>query len=98
VPTGSAWLDAIALENPEALESLLRRHPQVRGVVWGHVHQEQDTHTDGVRYLAAPATCIQFRPAAPDFALDDRPPGYRWLDLGRDGTLATGVRRLPAWP
>lgn len=98
VPTGCAWLDAIALENPGALHGLVRRHPQVRGVVWGHVHQEQDARVDGVRYLAAPATCIQFRPDAAEFALDDRPPGYRWLDLRPDGTLATGVRRLPAWP
>jgi 3',5'-cyclic-AMP phosphodiesterase len=98
VPTGTAWMDAIALENPEALEDLLKRHPQVRGVVWGHVHQEQDAAREGVRLLGTPATCIQFHPTSQAFALDDRPPGYRWIDLRADGTLATGVRRLPAWP
>jgi Icc protein len=98
VPTGSAWMDAIALENPEAVTGLLARHPQVRGVVWGHVHQEQDTTRDGVRLLGTPATCIQFDPVSVAFALDDRPPGYRWIDLMPDGTLATGVRRLPDWP
>ena len=98
VPTGTAWMDAIALENPEVLDDLLKRHPQVRGVVWGHVHQEQDTARDGVRFLGTPATCIQFDPTSQEFALDDRPPGYRWIDLLPDGTLATGVRRLDAWP
>jgi Icc protein len=98
VPTGTAWMDAIALDNPEALDGLLKRHPQVRGVVWGHVHQEQDAARDGVRLLGTPATCIQFHPTSQEFALDDRPPGYRWIDLRPDGTLATGVRRLPAWP
>lgn len=98
VPTGSAWMDAIALENPGALDGLLARHPQVRGVVWGHVHQEQDFLRDGVRLLGTPATCIQFDPDSWEFTLDDRPPGYRWIDLLPDGTLATGVRRLARWP
>lgn len=98
VPTGSVWMDAIALGTPEGLFDLLGRHPQVRGVVWGHVHQEQDTARGGVRLLGTPATCIQFDPVSEAFALDDRPPGYRWIDLMPGGTLATGVRRLPAWP
>jgi Icc protein len=98
VPTGCAWLDAIALAHPDALFRLLDRHPQVRCVVWGHVHQEQDRTRNGVRLLSSPATCIQFRPGSAKFALDDRPPGYRWLDLRPDGTLRTGVRRLPAGP
>jgi len=102
VPTGSAWMDAIALENPAAMTDLLGRHPQVRGVVWGHVHQEQDATRDGVRgtvrFLGTPATCIQFDPDAREFALDARPPGYRWIDLLPGGGLATGVRRLATWP
>jgi Icc protein len=98
VPTGSVWMDELALANPEALFGLLDRHPRVRCVVWGHVHQEQDVTRGGVRMLAAPATCIQFRPGMAEFTLDDAPPGYRWIDLGPDGTVATGVRRLPAAP
>jgi len=98
VPTGSTWMDAIALENPRTLDGLLNRHRNIRGVVWGHVHQEQDMTRDGVRFLGTPATCIQFDPKSQEFALDDRPPGYRWLDLGEGGALATGVRRLTGWP
>jgi len=95
VPTGSAWMDELALRNPDDLFRLLDRHRQVRCVVWGHVHQEQDLDRNGVRMLSSPATCIQFRPRTPEFTLDDAPPGYRWIDLRPDGTIATGVRRLP---
>jgi Icc protein len=96
--TGSAWMDAIGLANPEAVHALVARHPQVRCVVWGHVHQEQDETRHGVRWLSSPATSIQFLPRADAFTLDPAPPGYRWLDLAPDGTLATGVRRLPPAP
>jgi Icc protein len=93
--TGSAWMDAIGLESPTDLLDLVARHRQVRCVVWGHVHQEQDATRDGVRFLSSPATSIQFTPGAAEFTLDARPAGYRWIDLGPDGTVATGVRRLP---
>jgi Icc protein len=41
--------------------------------------------------MASPATCAQFVPNSDDFALDDRPPGYRLLDLMPDGSIATEV-------
>jgi Icc protein len=84
------------MENPDAVHALVARHPRVRCVVWGHVHQEQDETRDGVRFLSSPATSIQFLPRAEEFTLDPRPPGYRRIDLRPDGTVATAVRRLPA--
>jgi 3',5'-cyclic-AMP phosphodiesterase len=98
VPTGSAWMDAIALEKPERLMDLVVRHPRVRCVAWGHVHQAQDATLGRVRFLGTPATCIQFRPDCAEFTLDDAAPGYRRLDLRPDGALATKVRRLKDRP
>jgi Icc protein len=46
---------------------------------------------NGVRYMATPATCAQFKPRSDDFALDDKPPGYRVLELMPDGSIATEV-------
>ena len=34
----------------------------------------------------------------PEFALDDKAPGYRWLVLYADGRIDTGVCRLPFMP
>jgi len=94
VPIGCAWMDPIGLKNPDALFSVLDRFPQVRAVLWGHVHQEFDQLRDGVRLMASPSTCIQFAPGSDDFKLDSQPPGYRWLRLYHDGQLETGVSRL----
>lgn len=94
VPIGCAWMDPIGLRNPDALFAVLDRFPQVRAVLWGHVHQEYDQLRNGVRLLASPSTCIQFAPGSVDFKVDTTAPGYRWLRLQADGHLETGVSRV----
>ncbi len=42
--------------------------------------------------MTTPSTCAQFRPASADFALDAKPPGYRWLTLHEDGSLQAEAR------
>jgi len=94
IPMGSRWIDSVALRNPEALFALTDPHPNVRGIVWGHVHQQHDSLRRGVRMLAAPATSAQFLPQAERFAIDPAPPGYRCLTLHADGRIETEVRRV----
>ncbi len=94
VPVGSRWLDASRIDNGEALLSLVHMEPRLRGVVFGHIHQTSNRLFDGRPLLGTPSTCFQFLPGAEEFALDDRPPGYRWLKLFDDGSLATGVEWL----
>lgn len=94
VPIGCAWMVPIGLHNAVALFAVLDRYPQVRAVLWGHVHQAFDQVREGVRLLATPSTCIQFAPGSEDFGLDTAAPGYRWLRLHDDGRLETGVSRL----
>jgi len=96
VPVGSAWLDTIGLDNGPELMQLLARHRNLRGLLWGHVHQAFDVLQDGVAMMATPATCYQFVPGIDDMAVDDRPPGYRWLHLYPDGRIETQVVWLPA--
>ena len=89
-----AWMEPIGLRNPEALFAVLDRFPQVRAVLWGHVHQEIDQWRNGVRLMASPSTCIQFEPRSEDFKVGEQAPGYRWLRLLPDGQLETGVERV----
>ena len=91
VATGSRWLDAVALDNAEQLFDVLDRHANVRVLLWGHVHQVFDGVRRGVRLLSTPATCAQFKPGSDSFAVDLRPPGFRWLDLYPDGSVDTSV-------
>jgi len=91
VPIGSAWLDALMLDNAGALFAITDRYPQVRGILWGHVHQTFDATRHNVRLLASPSSCVQFKPGCADFTLDDKPPGYRWLELSAGGKIKTDV-------
>ena len=94
VSIGCAWMEPIGLRNPEALFAVLDRFPQVKAVLWGHVHQEIYRERNDVRLLASPSTCIQFAPGSEDFKVSEQAPGYRWLRLHADGRLETGVERV----
>lgn len=98
VPMGSRWLDTMAVDNAGEFFSVIDRHEQVRGILWGHVHQEFDRMRGNVRLMASPSTCIQFLPGSDGFALDTAAPGYRWLSLHADGRIETGIQRLSEVP
>ncbi|CAK9891603.1 MULTISPECIES: 3',5'-cyclic-AMP phosphodiesterase [Pseudomonas] len=94
VPIDCAWMAPIGLRNADALFAVLKGYPQVRALLWGHIHQEWDQVRDGVRLLASPSTCIQFEPGSDDFKVGEQAPGYRWLRLQADGSIDTGVSRV----
>ncbi len=92
---GAAWLDRQQVSDGERFWTVLARHPTVRAVLCGHIHQEIDRPERGLRLLASPSTCVQFAPGSAHFRLDRSAPGYRWLTLHPDGRLDSGVVRLP---
>lgn len=94
LPVGTSWLDTMTVVNGEALFAVLERYPQVRAVVWGHIHAEFAGQRSAIRLFAAPATSVQFKPNTPEPQVDELPPGYRWFELYPDGTLQTGVERV----
>ncbi len=53
IPAGSAWLDQHQLHNNEKFWQILSGHPNVKGVVCGHIHQELDYEYQGVRVMAS---------------------------------------------
>jgi 3',5'-cyclic-AMP phosphodiesterase len=90
----SRWLDTVGLANADEFFDLLRRHPQARGVLFGHVHQSLDEIRNGLHIIATPSTCSQFKPLSDDFSLSDAPPAWRTLALHADGRLETTLRWL----
>ncbi|MEY3008175.1 MAG: 3,5-cyclic-AMP phosphodiesterase [Pseudomonadota bacterium] len=93
-PVGSAWIDSQAVRDADEMFETLVRYKGVKGVLWGHVHQEVDYLYEGVRMLATPSTCIQFAKHSDDFKIDDLPPGYRSLRLLPSGEIETVVHRV----
>jgi len=94
IPMGSNWLDQVALRDAVEFRACIAKHGNVRGVLWGHVHQELDTLIDGVQFMSTPSTCAQFLPHSANFAVDAKPPGYRTLELMPDGQIVTHVTWL----
>ena len=98
VSVGSAWIDTMAIDNPEPLFEIIDRHSNVRGILWGHVHQTFEARRGAVRLMASPSTCVQFTPRQDSFRVDDEPPGFRLLALLPDGTIRSEVVRVDAMP
>jgi Icc protein len=92
----SRWLDTVGLANSGELVGLLARSGAVRGVLFGHVHQALDRSWQGLRMIATPSTCSQFKPLSDDFAIDNLPPAWRTLSLHEDGRLETELRWVEA--
>lgn len=90
----SDYTDTMMVDNAQELFQRLAAIPRARILLWGHVHQAFDRRRHHLRMLATPSTCFQFAIRDGKHVVDDSPPGYRWLKLYRDGSLATGVRRL----
>ncbi len=95
VSIGSPWMDKMSLRNPEALFSVIDGNDKVKGIIWGHIHQEFNRERAGVKLMAAPSTCIQFMPTATSYTKDNQPAGFRLLKLFNDGNITSSITRLP---
>lgn len=93
LPVGSQWLDTMTISDSAALLAILDTAPQVKAVVFGHVHQEFEEYRDGTLYASVPSTFFQFKPRSKDFSEDPRPPGARILRFNVD-KLQTAVLRV----
>ncbi len=94
IDTGSRWIDLKGLRRQDELGARIRGHANVRGVLWGHVHQEAHHRLDGIDWMSTPSSCVQFKPGSEVFATDTAAPGYRSLALHADGRIETAVHRL----
>ena len=94
IDCGSAWLDKKSLRDADQFRDAVNRFDNVRGVLWGHVHQEAHFHRNGIEWMSTPSTSIQFKPDSIEFELDTLPPGYRSLVLKADGKIESEVIRV----
>jgi len=92
--SGCRWLDQIGLKNSDKFKSLVASYKQVKGVLWGHIHQEFNQLIHGVHWMASPSSCVQFKPGSQDFSAGVEAPGYRYLNLYSDGRIDSQVHRI----
>lgn len=89
------WLDKIGMNNGDQLLSQMAAYPQLKAIVFGHIHQPFEQQWEHFLLLGCPSTCIQFKPHSDNFATDNQPPGYRLLCLNPRGNLTSRVVRCP---
>jgi len=88
---GSPWIDKYPLLDPEPLLHMIDHHPDVKAVVWGHVHRAFDSKRDGTVMLGGPSSAINGISSGQRFTEDPIGPACRWLKLGADGTVQSGI-------
>jgi len=94
ISMNSAWIDQHCLTNSSELWQTLAKVPQVKSILFGHVHQQVDEVYQQVRVLGVPSTSVQFMPGEDEFSVDQRQPGFRHLELLANGTVITQVHRV----
>jgi Icc protein len=92
-PLGLAWIDAANLHNGEELVGVLRQYPEVRWMICGHVHLDQEIQRDGLTMLTTPATCFQVSKVSQTRKTLPGPPGFRVVRL-TGGEFSTRVLHL----
>lgn len=97
ISVGSKWLDNLGLRNADEFWKIVDCYPQIKLILYGHIHQQHETTRKGIPCLGTPSTCIQFMGKVDDFKLEDIPPGYRWLELYADGKFNSGIKRVPEY-
>ena len=95
LPSGSEWMDTMIIKNGAELTSILKKYPNAKALINGHIHQQIENTLETFQVLSTPSTCFQFAPKSREFKLDNAMPGYRRLRLYSDGNIETEVFRLP---
>ncbi|MBT5117288.1 MAG: hypothetical protein HOI56_05485 [Gammaproteobacteria bacterium] len=94
VPIGSESMDTMIIENSNELLNRIN-HTQIKGIGWGHVHDEISIKYNGALLFSTPSTCYQAKPKSKKFSIDlSQSPGYRIISLRDDGEINTKVIRV----
>lgn len=94
---GTEWIDALRLDQGEAVWQALTAANKPILLLAGHVHQAIERQVGQVHLFTCPASSVQFAVGASQFALDlQASAGYRQVLLHPNGQWYTQVVRCPA--
>ena len=91
---GSDSMDEMIIENSGELLNRINNN-KIKGVGWGHIHNEMSINYNGAQFFSTPSTCYQAKPKSKNFLIDhSQSPGYRVIRLKDDGGIDTEVIRV----
>jgi len=88
---GSPWIDKYRLGDAQTFLQLIDQYPDIKAVVWGHIHQVFESDRNGTAMLGGPSSAINSLPGMQKFTADSCGPACRWLELRADGTIRYGI-------
>ncbi|MDX1994400.1 MAG: metallophosphoesterase [bacterium] len=96
IPSGSPWLDELVLLNGLELHTiLLKARHRLRGVFYGHIHEDFTTTRDGISYHAVRSSWFQTRTwPGQDAPFNDphHDPGYNVVTITEHDTFIRRYR------
>lgn len=87
------WMDKHEWLNRKEFVALVEQNPQLKAVIYGHIHHESVRKLDHCEYMSCPSTSWQWAMQA-EFAFTNESPGFRIIHLHNDGTVSTAVQRV----
>jgi Icc protein len=97
LPIGVRWLDDLGFLNGQELVHVVERHPQVRAMFFGHVHQRRIWRHHGIVFASVPALAFQFSPMEQEASgrhITQDPPGFRVIRSPQGDGFETAVHYL----
>lgn len=97
LPIGVKWLDRLGLLNGQDLLRVVGRHPQVRAVFFGHVHQPRIWRHRGIVFASVPALAFQFSPTEQETTgrhITQDTPGFRVIRSRGGDRFETAIHYL----
>lgn len=89
------WLNRKLLDNRTEFNDLIMRYPQVKLVLYGHTHYNQQIYYDDILYSSASSIGFAFDKDLPKFQISHGAEGYNIVSLGKDD-ISIDVRYLPS--
>jgi 3',5'-cyclic-AMP phosphodiesterase len=91
VSIDSPWMDSMILNNADKFWEIIDDFDHVKVIIWGHIHQKFETIRNDVELFGTPSTCLQFKPKSDVFAVDNKSPAYRKIELFESGKVKSEV-------
>lgn len=93
---GAKWFQNICLENVGKFDEIVKKHKNVRAIIFGHAHTQHSSCKNNILYVSAPSICFQFDHSVDDHTVTKNTnPGYNWYKLHKDGSLIFGTSYVP---
>lgn len=94
VLTNCDWLDEHCLKNRNEFGDIIRQYNNIKSIAWGHIHQKVEENWYQCHVFSTPSTCVQFKPLCNNFELTNASPGWRIIELDRNGEIFTNLHCL----